>query len=281
MRGGLLNPFFQNGVDLYGNGYSSSQVVTYDADYQAVLDSATALGAVKPSDAQKAKQNQLVVDLKAANIWNSLDVLMVFATDGDSAFAAIDWKNPVTRQATLINSPTHTANLGFTGNGTSSYVDPNYNPSTQGVAYTVNDAGFFGYSGLALGGGTGMFIGASDGTNFSADLNLRSAANLMQYRINGSSAQQPANTNTIGFFHVKRTSATAVACFVNGASFNSSGSNNAGTLPNREIYLLARNGNSGAMNYYTGRIACFGAGASLNGQEAALNTAWNTYFTSL
>jgi hypothetical protein len=25
MRGGLLNPFFQNGVDLYGNGYSSSQ----------------------------------------------------------------------------------------------------------------------------------------------------------------------------------------------------------------------------------------------------------------
>jgi hypothetical protein len=29
MRGGLLNPFFQNGVDLYGNGYSSSQGVSW------------------------------------------------------------------------------------------------------------------------------------------------------------------------------------------------------------------------------------------------------------
>jgi hypothetical protein len=70
---------------------ASTEALT-DADYQAVLDYATTQGYTLPSASQQLLQNQLVVDLKAGGIWSKLDTFAVFATDGDSDFALIDWK---------------------------------------------------------------------------------------------------------------------------------------------------------------------------------------------
>lgn len=122
----------------YSDG--QSQVVIFDPSYQAVLDRATVLGYTKPSAAQQIKQNQLVLDLKAAGIWTLLDVFYVFATDGDSDFATLNWKNPAAFQCSKVNSPTFTINEGFQGNGTSSYLDTNWTPSTNGVNFTLNSA---------------------------------------------------------------------------------------------------------------------------------------------
>jgi hypothetical protein len=56
-------------------------------------------------------QNQLVVDLKDGGIWSKLDTFAVFATDGDSDFALIDWIR--LSDYTAFNSPTFTTNQGF------------------------------------------------------------------------------------------------------------------------------------------------------------------------
>ena len=110
----------------------------FDPDYQAILDYATLQGYTLPSASQRILQNQLVVDLKAGGIWTTLDTFAVFATDGNSDFALIDWIR--LSQYTAVNSPTFTTNGGFNGNGTSSYIDTNFNPATSGVNYTQNDA---------------------------------------------------------------------------------------------------------------------------------------------
>ena len=100
-----------------------------DADYQAILDYATTQGYTLPSASQQALQNQLVVDLKDGGIWSKLDTFAVFATDGDSDFALIDWKRVT--DYTAVNSHTFTTNEGFEGNGTSAYIDTNYNPFSR------------------------------------------------------------------------------------------------------------------------------------------------------
>lgn len=110
-----------------------------DPDYQAVLDYATAQGYTLPSAGQQTLQNQLVVDLKTAGVWSKLDAFSVFATDGDGDFALIDWVRLVTQ--TAVSSPTFTANKGFETDGISSYIDTLYNPTTDGVNYSGENAG--------------------------------------------------------------------------------------------------------------------------------------------
>lgn len=101
---------------------------SFDSDYQAVLDYATAQGYTLPSPAQQTLQNQLVIDLKNAGIWAKLDTFAVFATNGSANFALIDWVN--LNQYTAFNAPTFTINQGYTGDGISAYVGSTFDAST-------------------------------------------------------------------------------------------------------------------------------------------------------
>jgi hypothetical protein len=112
---------------------------TYDPDYQAVLTYATTQGYALPSLAQRALQSQLIQTLKTGSAWNTLDLFYIFATDGDSNFATLNWKNPSLYKATEVNSPTFTSNIGFTGNGVDAYLNTNWNP-TLGPNFTRNNA---------------------------------------------------------------------------------------------------------------------------------------------
>jgi hypothetical protein len=124
-------------------GIFSQGGVSFDADYQAVLDYATTQAYTLPSSGQQDLQNQLVVDLKDAGVWSKLDIFYVFATDGDSDFASINWKDPNSFEITEVNSPTFTTNKGFESDGTSAYLDTNWNLANDSVNYQQDDAGIF------------------------------------------------------------------------------------------------------------------------------------------
>jgi hypothetical protein len=110
----------------------------FDPDYQAVLDYATANAIPLPDDAQKAEHNQRVLDWKASGFWSTRDFIFNFEGSNGS-FALIDWKRLV--MATAINSPTYDATKGFASNGTTSYIDLNYNPATFGGQWSINNGG--------------------------------------------------------------------------------------------------------------------------------------------
>jgi hypothetical protein len=165
----------------------------------------------------------MIDGLVSDGVWAKLDALYIFATNS-SANAIL---NLIGNSNNAVNhSATFTANAGFNGNGSSTYVDTTVDP-TATVQYTQNSAHFSvwgnstspsasgGRAGYLDGGATkGTYIGIGDagstslgGINnaFGRDLNSsgvgnqknhilinRSASNARQLYISGSSAASDA-----------------------------------------------------------------------------------------
>ena len=261
-------------------GVGQGQNSSFDADYQAVLNYATTQGYTPPSSSQQILQNQLVLDLKSADIWDKLDTFAVFATDGDSNYALIDWKRLT--QYTAVNSPTFTTNQGFKGNGVSSYIDTNFIPSAVSNNYQLNNAsfGYWCYS-LFSNGGSRVNIGSRN-----------SSSSGLTYAVGGNENSLFMNTNNItngilssvssnlGLRHFNRTSSTG-ANYYKSTGLVGSNTNTSFDLSNYSFYLFALN-NAGTASFYTlSDMSMAFAGADLSAENTDLNNAFNTYITSL
>lgn len=249
------------------HGFIASSIGQFDADYQAVLNYATTQGYTLPSASQRILQNQLMIDLKAAGVWSKLDTFAVFATDGNSNFALIDWKRLT--QYTAINSPTFSSNGGFTGNGTSSYISTNYNATTQGVNYqSANACRFFWVDNRS--GAT-----AFEGTNNNARNNSFNS-NSASHRINAqfNNLNSAVNFAVDGHHAINRTSSTNVELFTGTTQF--SRTQTGVSLENLVQFIL----NSGT-SFSASRMRIYGMAASLVSENTNLYNAINTYLTSL
>jgi hypothetical protein len=255
---------------LASHGIIGSSIVqfAFDADYQAVLDYATTQGYTLPSASQQILQNQLVVDLKAGGIWSKLDTFAVFATDGSSDFALIDWIRLT--QYTAVNSPTFTTNEGFQGNGTSSYIDTNYNPSTSGVNYTLNDASryFFPHAFVS--------VARMDGTT-SAGQNIMIRNSSTTQRINSSTQSLLTAfdyTAVIDPKSIHRTSSVSVDLF-NGTIGTTGVTTSTGITNSNQFVLRA------ATAYAAHTASAYAMGASLVAENTDFVNAYNTYKSAL
>ena len=94
--------------------------------------------ATQPTVARKAIINTLVVVLKRFGAWSLIDRLWLFASETQQA-ATISLVNPLSTAITEVNSPAWVADQGYTSDGLTSYLDTNFNPSTQALKYTLND----------------------------------------------------------------------------------------------------------------------------------------------
>lgn len=241
----------------------------FDADYQAVLNYATSLGYTLPSAGQQVKQNQLMLDLKSGGIWSKLDTFAMFANDGGNDFALIDWKRLVLM--TAVNSPTFTTNQGFTGNGTSSYINTNFNPATQGVNYQLNNASRY-YMHFANNSS------AADGIISSTTYNIiRINSNSTANSINSSSTLSLAflYTNFKGIKSIHRTTSTDVSCYndTTGNNFTTA----ATTSLTSESQVILRRGTIYSANTTFG----YAMGASLVSENTDFTNALNNYINSL
>jgi hypothetical protein len=239
----------------------------FDTSYQAVLNYATSLGYTLPSLSQRVKQNQLILDLKSAGVWAKLDTLAVTATDGSSNFALIDWKRLVTY--TNINACTFSTNGGFTGNGTSAYIDTNFNPSIGTNNYKLNDAGRFAWVDN-IGANTQV-----DGTT-TARNNMSVVTGTSAGRINQDTAAQNIAVNFLGngFKSINRISNTACVFF-----------NNLTRTDTTSVSVIIQNANQWlfrqSSSYGSSRIRFYAMGSSLVTEHTAFYNAINTYLTSL
>jgi hypothetical protein len=242
-----------------------------DSDYVAVLDRAITLGYALPTFSQIIKQNQLVVDLKDAGVWDKLDTFAVFATDGSSDFALIDWKRLT--QYTAVNSPTFTINQGFKGNGTSSYIDTNFTPSTDGVNYQLDNASryFYGFD-----GGIGQrFEGNLDGVN-----NMRYGIGVGYSNLKINSGADNLMSSSFGYTpdtsmkSIHRTSATDIVLY--NAEVGDSRTLTSVDLPtsNQTLFRVAT-------NYVAVGSKMYAMGSSLITENTDFVNAFDTYLNSL
>jgi hypothetical protein len=258
----------------------------YDPDYQAVLDYATTLSYTLPSASQQPLQNQLVIDLKAAGVWNKLDTFTVFATDaedspssGTSNFALIDWKRLVTH--TEINSPNFIPNVGYQGNGTSSSILTSYNPTLNGTNYVLGDGSFGYYMNTydTAPGTTESAWGQND--NFGAFAWLRYTSKELYFNTDvftGSFAYVNFVNSNNSFVQINNTSLTGVNIYKNG-SLTDSG--NLSTTP-----TAIPNGPFRAFTYRSSQfsdaiLSLLYAGGDLTSEASDFNTAVNSYITSI
>jgi hypothetical protein len=263
-------------------GLIGSQDFGFDADYTAILNYATTQGYTLPSVSQRIKQNKLVLDLKSYNIWSKLDSFSVFATDGNSNFALIDWKR--LSQLTAVNSPTFTSNQGFTGNGASSYINTNFNPNANGVNLTLNSTSYGFYYRIgssAVGVGSGNYIVGNSNGLYINPLTGASPPYLMRSWNNSTSGVNAGTTtNRVGLFHTDRNNSSNIYHIKDGVELaNPTLSSN--TRPNGNLYLLAALYAGNAVEFGNEQISMYFAGGSLYSQRSDLNTAWTTYINSL
>jgi hypothetical protein len=249
-----------------------SQGSQFDADYQAVLTYATTQGYTLPSASQQALQNQLVLDLKAGGVWNKLDTFAVFATDGNTDFALIDWIRLT--QYTAVNSPTFNTNEGFKGNGTSSYIDSNYAPSTMGVNYTLNNAGY-GYYMRQYDTAPGIREGAWNASGGSQ------AISWIRYPVKRVYLNSPISVyinftaQSNQFAAANRTNSTTVNLYSNGILQDTILINS--FLLSNGTFRVFQVGS----DYSDSQISMVYAGADLTTEQNNFYNAINTYLTSL
>ena len=256
----------RSGIETNINDFYSIYYVATNSEYQDVLDYADSQGYQRPSYAQQALQDALVGDLKDAGIWSKLDTFAVFATDGDSDFALIDWIRLT--QYTAVNSPTFTVNDGFQGDGTSAYITTNFKASSQGVNYVQDNAGRYYYVDNYI---SGSFI---EGTIFSSE-NSTQYANSTSQRINLSNLLNSAvDFGVAGFKSINRTSSSNVELFVDTTQYSRTSTSNGISNFNQDILR------SGGF-YSNIRFKFYGMGASLVSENTALYNAWNDYYTAL
>ena len=122
-----------------------------DADAAAIISQMATNGST-PSYARQIIINQLVLDLKglgntgSGDIWSILDVMQIYAAE-DSTQAKTEWiKADGSLDAIEVNTPTFSADVGYTGSGNpAGSIDTSYQPTTDGVNYALNSASMGGY----------------------------------------------------------------------------------------------------------------------------------------
>lgn len=261
------------------SGAFLKQSPSFDASYQAVLDKATAMGYPKPSAPQQVKQNQLIVDLKAAGIWALLDCFQVYANDGSSSFGLINWKNPTGNIGSISGTLTFNK-YGFLGSG-AGFINSGYNPTTNAVNLSIYNAsyGVWKYANDNTSGRS--IVGNSAGTNqIVGNLSVSYNSRIFTTSDLGASAPNQAT----GLIFISRQGASGATnntvWSVNGSNTNFSPFGTV-SIPNANFAVLTSSIASGNASSYFGGISMFFTGANLSGKSTEFTTAMTTYINSL
>lgn len=250
--------------------------VTYDPDAAAYFARISS----QPSAARKAALNTLVIALKTGGVWSNLDALVIHASH-DTATARL---NAVANQfnATLVNSPDFLTDRGYAGDGSSSYLDSQFNPSTGTPKYAQNSA-HLGVWSLTDAAASVAEIGArATSIANQAILFPRSAINQMLARVNlDTGAATPDPGNSLGHFVGVRTAASVHVAYKDGAELASDASTSTAP-PNLNFFLGAGNTGGTPGLYSTRRVAIRHWGAGLTAaQVLAAKNAFQTYLTTI
>ena len=247
----------------------------FDADYQAVLDRSTALGYTAPSASQQTLQNTLVEDLKTAGVWDKLDLFYVFATDGDSDFATLNWKTPSSFQTTKVNSPTFTANEGFNG-GNLNYLDTNWSVANDSVNFTETNASMgFWTPGAPI--ANSYLMGVRIGYNDSMSV-IASYATGFRLNCRATNVQDITTSNFVLF---NRNGATTGSAILDGVTTDNLTGLVSDPLADLSMYICATNNNGTLFSSHPMKNSIVWAGADLTSEGSDMYDALNTYISAL
>jgi hypothetical protein len=258
-----------------GLSHRAGGAPSYSAEAVALFAAMT----TQPSDARKALIDARIAALKAGGVWARLDWLTVHGAH-DAQAGRINWINPA-QVATEVSAPSFTADRGYTGNGSSSYLASGWTSAIAGSKMLLNDSSIFAWSLTDVTSSTQVDVG-----NARNLINCRSlAVGGPGVRVNDGTTSGIVAANSLGMTLATRNNATDREIYRNGVSL---GTNAVATalLATSEIFIGALNNTatpgSSPASYSTRQLAVTGWGGHLTaGQAATLHTEMNTYLAAI
>lgn len=256
--------------------------IPLDVDAQAFITAASITDST-----QKSAINQLVLDLKTANIWTKMKALYPFV-GGTASQHRFNLKDPRPVAGAFYLSyyggGTHSAN-GYQPDGTTAYADTQLNPYTRLPDVNLNHLSFYSRTNSAV--NSEYVMGASDGTGgFSMVARRDTNAQFFVSDTLGTFyrfAQNTSSTNGSGFF-IGTQQGTNIKLFKNNTlAVSNSGASTGNHLPPFNVYIGTLNLSNNPSGFYTNKQCAFASiGEGLSDSEAsALYNAVQTFQTTL
>ena len=221
--------------------------------------------------------NNVIRTLSHSGIWQRMGMFQVQAAHASQA-ACVDWKVP-TRIASPINSPTFTANQGYTGNSGTMYLDSGYNPSLDpNVTQNSFSMGVFYWNDLTA-------VSTIELGNTNSSYGGRNISNLQTARVNASTSFNASTTITAsgsrGAHAVSRINSTTCRFYNEGVAVGSDVANSSVGVSNENMFICARN-TAGTPVSFTGRtVSAVWAGATFtDAEQLIIANALNAYMTA-
>lgn len=241
----------------------------FSAEYQAVYDAFT----IKPSASIAVNQNIFWKKIVDDGVYAKLDVWYTLAghtnTNGESL---INWLNPGTLNATAVNAPAFVALEGFTGDGATSYIDTNYNPTSNAINYALLSMSCGVYIrtnsdevSRDIGAGNRLFISS----RISGAINTR---------VNDSTNTANIIPDSLGLYVAVRVEAPNKLVYKNKTQYTNAVAST--SIPNENIYVLGHNvGGLGLPSTKQTSLAFIGGGLTQTDVNN-LTDAFETYMDS-
>jgi len=234
---------------------------------------------VEPDKPRQELINTLVQSLLDAGVWDTFDVLYIFAAD-DTQSSLINWVNPGALSATNVGSMAFAANQGYLG------ANSRYLQVGNGVAWSAVG----GYSSVSAHYGVWCFtdsasstlkyeVGAQDTSSFDSNqLGCNSLANTAIGFINGGQQLNVNNGGTaVGHTEVTIKATNDRRIYKNGVLGTYNTTNSAGNVPPTAVRIGAHEGNETDR-----RISIFHMGTKhITAQIVAIHAAFDAYMSGL
>lgn len=219
-----------------------------------------------PDGTRQGRINTLIVALKTAGVWTKIDCLYVLAAH-DAQAGLLNWKG-ATFDLTAVSSPTFTVDRGYNGNGTTSYLESAFTPTTAGGGFVQNSAHLGVYSNV----NTSAVIGNTSSVLFTA-----TSPTVATVRLNGAAGATGTTVAGAGYLLGSREDGTTIKGYKNGVEIINS-ANASAAMSAETLRVSGRSPSSSA----SGRIAVAHWGSALTAVEAAaVNSALSDYLTPI
>ncbi len=233
-----------------------------------------------PGTTRKNAYATLIDGLVADGVWSQLDALWILAAD-ISGNAVVNLKSS---SFTLANNgATFTADRGYAGNGSTTYLDTGFNPSTAGGSF-IQDSAHFSIWNRTTPGATSVVDMGVNGPATLCELFMQ-VGGKMYGRINDNTGSPTAGvtvSDTPGHYLTERADAATTRQYQNGTLVQTDTTNASNTLPNFNFYICAGNDSGSIFFPSTDQIAAASIGGVLGATKAAaLSGRLQTYMTAV
>lgn len=247
-------------------------VVRYDPSAEALFARMTS----QPTPVRKKLYSDLIVALKDSGVWATLDALYVRAAHSSQAARLNIVQEAFT--STAVSSPVFEVDRGYTGDGSSSYLDWNLNPVTDvGLKLSQNNMAFSVWMSDSNPGSNAYDAGQGGTTNTSIIARNTNNQIITRPQCASNMGSSSTITDVKGLTGWGRSDGLNASLYKNGARLFFTGAIASSALVSSKFTSLR------ASTGYSGRRVSAEALGTFRttAQELALYNALNTYMTAV